>query len=301
MGENDRKEEKKDKLLCKRDIEFIIVTLLGSIGLIFLVAWLVRLHEGTIKLDVWLSYYGSICGAMFGGWITAVGLYITFKVNAKQLKEQREHDDEKFNQQMKIQIINEKINDYTLCVESLIKLKESAKDLYKYVKDYKETVGDEIFEASMGRYSREESENERNGVKIHDLSIMYDKYEEYNLSYDITSIRCFGISEKEKNKSLKTTINTIDGIIGDTIYSIKKFNNLECYKYVHYFGKGSKTTDELCNIFYGVREVIFQYDTLNIDIDNYIATCKSIVKDEIKLLYQEKYLFNNEQKLSNNI
>lgn len=207
--ENDKKEEKKDKLLCKRDIWFIIVTLLGSIGLIFLVAGLVRRHEGTewIGLEAWLSYYGSICGAIFGGCITATGLYITFKINANQLKEQRKIDNERwensnkqFNQQMKIQIINEKINDYKLCIKLINEIKISNNKLITLVKTYNEKV--EIFKENLRENSNVDDEDiehimHKEIIETFTLSEISKSWNENNIIFESmeTTFQCISDSK----------------------------------------------------------------------------------------------------------
>ncbi|WP_338912762.1 hypothetical protein WHY20_04295 [Clostridium perfringens] len=67
------------KILHKKEwiIIGILIMLLSSVP--FIIGGAVKMHEWDkpISIDNWLIYYATICGALIGGFITALGLYIT--------------------------------------------------------------------------------------------------------------------------------------------------------------------------------------------------------------------------------
>lgn len=71
----------KKKILSKLEFAVFVVLLILMMLTAFIIAGLVKVNEWSvpISIDNWLIYYGTIFGALIGGYITAVGLYITNK------------------------------------------------------------------------------------------------------------------------------------------------------------------------------------------------------------------------------
>lgn len=69
------------KILEKKEIIIIIVLIIILITIPFIIGAMVKAHEWDkpISIDNWLIYYATIGGALIGGFITSVGLYITIK------------------------------------------------------------------------------------------------------------------------------------------------------------------------------------------------------------------------------
>jgi len=143
--------DKKNKFLKGYEKFAIFILILLMTLIIFIIAVWVKsyesLYKSSIALDNWLLYYGTISGALIGGAITAIGLFFTFKINANQLEEQRKIDNKRwensnsqFNRQMKIQIINEKINDYKACNEEIGELIYSKRELDVEMSKYKSAL-----------------------------------------------------------------------------------------------------------------------------------------------------------------
>lgn len=328
MGENDKKEEKKDKLFCKRDIVIIVITLLASIVLIFFIAVAVKINEGKewISLEGWLAYYGSICGAVFGGIITAVGLYITFRVNNKQLEEQRHIDNERwensnrqFNQQMKIQIINEKIKDYKRCIDEinnfidanegfhleLVKYSENATSFLKEVNNIeRDRIGkvkvdsEYYFENICKKYTSD--------LDVFNFENIYDGFRVCINMVELVSLNCECIIQKEItidiNRYLSYFIKP----------SNKYFNDISSFNYKNDFTKNYKDYFENSKallLSYN-REIIklvdsiLEYTSIINNTKVNFKNIKTAIRDEIGKLYKQKYnLYKEEyeQKTSNNI
>ncbi|AIY81399.1 hypothetical protein U728_735 [Clostridium botulinum 202F] len=70
------------------------ITLIIICILVIVPIWL-QVQEKTnyITYDTWIQFFGSIGGAMFGGSITAIGLYLSLKENRKVLKLQQINED----------------------------------------------------------------------------------------------------------------------------------------------------------------------------------------------------------------
>lgn len=301
MGESDRK-EKKDKLFCKRDIWFIIVTLLGSIALIFLIAWLVRLHEGKewIDLKTWLSYYGSIGGAMFGGCITAIGLYITFRINNKQLEEQRkidnkrwENSNKQFNHQMKIQIINEKINDYKKCIEAIDEYIYENEELLDSIYDYHKNLIEFIERLDIineNIYGMDMSEYKECNKDIFDILKIVEHYKNSKSRLEVIKMnsRCIKSQyiEDKLNECIKENDNSIEYcrfiVSFDHDYKFTK-------QYSDYFANEKKMYKSLCENIYKMNTNIIKYSTVLGDIAKDFVKVKSGIRGEIGKLYSEKY------------
>lgn len=69
------------KILDKKEWIIIGVLIMLLISVPFIIGGAVKVHEGDkpISIDNWLIYYATIGGALIGGFITSVGLYITIK------------------------------------------------------------------------------------------------------------------------------------------------------------------------------------------------------------------------------
>lgn len=124
--------DNENKNLFKKIGVFFIIIAIGL--LYFIPIWVYNSNNNNniINQSDWLQYYGTA----LTGVITGCGLLISFRINAKEVREQRKIDDIKFNKQMKIQIINEKINDYKRCIELINEFVDINDILYGKIEEY---------------------------------------------------------------------------------------------------------------------------------------------------------------------
>ncbi|MGG7077368.1 hypothetical protein [Clostridium sardiniense] len=150
------------KILDKKEIIIIIglITLLISIP--FIIGSMVKVHEldKPISIDNWLIYYATIGGALIGGFITAVGLYITIKQtreiqdeNSKDIEKERtiEKDIRQIEYLKKLYIQGYKYEKYLKnnLGKSLMKIKKLDTVLNMLKSNKNDDFGSEIIEISL--------------------------------------------------------------------------------------------------------------------------------------------------------
>lgn len=126
------------KILEKKEIIIIIGLVIFLISIPFIIGGMVKVHEWEkpISIDNWLLYYATIGGALIGGFITSVGLYITIKQTREIQKEN------------KTEINNErKINKYKVEIDYLKSLYEESYAYEKYLTNNLE----DIFQDTINR------------------------------------------------------------------------------------------------------------------------------------------------------
>lgn len=145
--------DKKKEILNRNEMLIISVLVVFLIFIPFIIGYIVKAHEWEkpISIDNWLLYYATIGGALIGGFITTVGLYITINQTRKiQIK------NEEFNsKQLKIITINDQINEYKILKDSWDKFYDSLKfieknynikDIYKYNTELIQKIDDIIMQ-----------------------------------------------------------------------------------------------------------------------------------------------------------
>lgn len=112
------------KILDKKEWIIIGVLIMLLISVPFIIGGAVKVHEGDkpISIDNWLIYYATIGGALIGGFITALGLYITIK----QTREIQQENKNEIN-------IERKINKYKVEIDYLKSLYEESYAYEKYL------------------------------------------------------------------------------------------------------------------------------------------------------------------------
>lgn len=133
------------KILNKKEWIIILLLIAFLISIPFIIGGAVRVHEWDkpISIDNWLIYYATIGGALIGGFITAVGLYITIK----QTREVQNENKKEIN-------IERNINKYKLEIEYLKDLYKESYDYEKYIKNdlediFKEAINENILELAL--------------------------------------------------------------------------------------------------------------------------------------------------------
>ncbi len=330
MGELSNKENKKDVKKIIYKIFKILVMLI--VGILFL--WSIRLFYDIPKLvkgskqykellkemDLkdWIPYYGAALGAILGGVITGGGLFITLRINAKELKKQREIDNMKFNKQMKIQIINEKINDYKRCIELINEFVDINDILYRKIEEYWEnlssfsnmlnTINDASDTLSPSNFNRNFEIIRKQGESS-DYVFNLDDINEYFRRY---SNKLQEINVYSKCATQENIINKVEEYSGIFVESYNHYKFIIDFDYENGFTK--KYSDyfenekELYVIFsqkkYEMLGKITRYYKIINHTKNDFISIKPLITDEIGKLYGEKHNLdkdNNEQKLSNNI
>lgn len=321
MGKNNNKENENKEIIIdcmkKLAIPFII-----SVGLIVLIGILIKKYEGNdkggwITLDGWLTYYGTVFGSILGGFITAAGLYITLKINDRQLDKQLRNENEKFQLQLQMQIINEKIKDYKICIENINEFIDINDILIINIDDYDKKIGylrntlvdiDNIITEMRLSYNEEKlpviCKSFNTIDNIFDLSSVGDYY--YKSSRKLHDIRIYG----------KCIVNTeIRGKIENYISMFEESNN--CFKFIIDFKYENNFSEKYEEYFIKNKELYNTFFRNRIDMTNNInkydkvignakvnfTNIKTKIENEIEKLYNEKYSLDdkiNEQKTSNN-
>lgn len=324
MGENDKKENKKKIISIIISLVITIIILIVVFRIFYNIPNYVYKSNQYLELGEhkdlidWTSYYGAALGAILGGVITGGGLFISFRINARELKKQREIDDMKFNKQMKIQIINEKINDYKICIELINEFVDINDILYKKIEEYWEnlssfsnvlnTINDTSDTLNPSNFKRNFEIIHKQGESS-DNVFNLDDINEYFLR---SSNKLQEINVYSKCVTQENIINKIEEYSG---IFVESYNN---YKFIIDFNYENGFTKKYSDYFENEKElyVIFpqkkremlgnitQYYKIINHTKSDFMSIKPLITDEIGKLYEEKYNLdkdNNEQKLSNNI
>lgn len=112
------------KILNKKEWIIIGVLIILLISVPFIIGVAVKVHEWDkpISIDNWLIYYATISGALIGGFITALGLYITIKQTREIQKENKK--------EIKIE---RNLNKYKIEIDYLKNLYQVSYDYEKYM------------------------------------------------------------------------------------------------------------------------------------------------------------------------
>ncbi len=305
MGENDNKENtdkkiKNERFLSRGEKWGIVLVFAGMVAIIFIIAVCVRVNEIegglSISIDNWLLYYGTISGALVRGFITAVGLFFTFKINAKQLKEQRKIDNDRwessnrqFNQQMKIQIINEKINDYKRCVESIDELINANKEVYDALVDYKNSLG--LFvEELEDKISEVINNGETSSVDVFNFDNINRSVNNsvYKLEIICANMSC--ITEEYIKENLTKFITDYEKMA--KYYSgIRNFNTRNKFTniYEDYLKNNMKLYETFSEERYNLGMIYYESFEALTNIGKNFSSLKDDIRNEIVILYNQKY------------
>ncbi|ELC8361365.1 hypothetical protein ACSW9O_10635 [Clostridium perfringens] len=185
------------KILNKKELIIILLLIAFLISIPFIIGGVVKVHEWDkpISIDNWLIYYATIGGALIGGFITSVGLYITIK----QTREVQNENKKEIN-------IERNINKYKLEIEYLKDLYKESYDYEKYIKNdleyiFKEAINENVFQISL---------------KIKDISSgILNNINNYNRNIKILSV-CVQSSE------ISQAVNAIKSLESDLIDETKK-------------------------------------------------------------------------------
>jgi len=238
--------------LNKKNVGKKLFTLVGIFAIalpfiIFVVVYYININKFPIfidKKDI-LVYYGSIIGGCFTGFITAGGLYYTFKQSSASLFEQRKFDidsmekqESQFNKDYNITLINQKLERYKdifLLIEQII---NKAVDI-----NHKVALNENVYVFNTLRNRRVFHENH-----IKDIEKLYELSNKYNfMSIFITEKTIIDLS-KEAFELLKSVIT--------------KKNNVENSKmtfedYVNYYDEVREKYVEVSNELKRVSEYIY--------------------------------------------
>ena len=134
------------KILNKKELIIILLLITFLISIPFIIGTAVKVHEWDkpISIDNWLIYYATIGGALIGGFITSVGLYITIK----QTREVQNENKKEIN-------VERNINKYKLEIEYLKDLYKESYDYEKYIKNDLEYILKEAIDKSALELSLE--------------------------------------------------------------------------------------------------------------------------------------------------
>ncbi|HAT4162131.1 TPA: hypothetical protein I9Z77_001566 [Clostridium perfringens] len=134
------------KILNKKELIIILLLITFLISIPFIIGAAVKVHEWDkpISIDNWLIYYATIGGALIGGFITSVGLYITIK----QTREVQNENKKEIN-------VERNINKYKLEIEYLKDLYKESYDYEKYIKNDLEYILKEAIDKSALELSLE--------------------------------------------------------------------------------------------------------------------------------------------------
>ncbi len=326
--ENNDKENKFLKGYEK--IAILILTLLMTLTIFIIAVW-VKSYETTYKssiaLDNWLLYYGTISGTLIGGAITAIGLFFTFKINASQFEEQRRIDNmrwknsnRQFNQQMKIQIINEKISDYKKCIESINQFINDNARLSDAIDEYYTNI--KIFIKKLDNLKlKKESIKELNLKYNKDIPIILEKAKIDSKAFDLSSMSDSIGKSLESSEIIKMSSKCIaqQNIVDNIEIYVRKFNDAYDKYYIaigkflyknnfstipqNYFKNDEKMYNEIMEKRKVLENNVSEYKDIIKQIKYDLLKEKSYIQGEIGKLYMEKYNLNkedNEQKTSNN-
>ncbi len=309
MGESSNKKNEKDvktllSSIFKIIMIFIIVILfLWSIRLFYIIPKLVRESNQykefiieKVGLKDWIPYYGAALGAILGGVITGGGLFITLRINAKELRKQRKIDNERwensnrqFNQQMKIQIINEKINDYKRCVESIDELINANKEVYDALVDYKNSLG--LFvEKLEDKLSEVINNGETSSVDVFNFDNINRSVNNsvYKLEIICANMSC--ITEEYIKENLTKFITDYEKMA--KYYSeIRNFNTRNKFTniYEDYLKNNMKLYETFSEERYNLGMIYHESFEALTNIEKNFSSLKDDIRDEIVILYNQKY------------
>lgn len=207
------------KILDKKEWIIIVLLIIVLILIPFIIGGAVKVHEGDkpISIDNWLIYYATIGGALIGGFITTVGLYITIRQTREIQNENRKDIEKQMN------------------LEKNFKQIEYLKEFYsysykyeRYVKNKLEDILNELYwlndefhnnESDNSEFDNIDPNNNELGLIIKEKSIdVIDTLE--NLSRDII-IQSASVQSKEIKKLVKSIISFDEDMIGEVMKVIE--------------------------------------------------------------------------------
>ncbi|WP_338854768.1 hypothetical protein [Clostridium perfringens] len=189
------------KVINKKEWIIIVVLIILLISVPFIIGGSVKVHEWEkpISIDNWLIYYATICGSLIGGFITALGLYITIKQTREIQKETKKN----------IQI-ERVLNKYKIEIEYL-------KELYKISYDYENYMVNDLEKEIVSIVNREIN-------KIDAIEYIARKIYDYNTNIVIEA-SCIQIPEISK------LIKEISELKTELIFKIADIvNDIDAYK-----------------------------------------------------------------------
>ena len=307
VGKNDKKE----KYLKDRDVHNILILIICMLLVIVGVAGIAAKSQSffgcKISLDNWLMYFGTTIGVLMGGIITSAGLFLTLRINARQLLDQREIDNirwensnNQFKQQMKIQIINEKINDYKACNEDIGELIYSSRELNVQISKYKHDLYN--FQVNIQIIKNPKLGLAPQPVKFkNQFNIFTDEYIKFTKLLEKVKMSSKCIYGEDIYNNIEKALDIWSEMQG----TYREIFTYSCLKnitdnYSNYITNDKVIVGDLSEI-QNLEEIIdkFIYEISNINKE--LSKCFDQIPKIICRLYEDKYSLNNsEQKMSNN-